>query len=249
MTKTVLQLVQDILVDINGDEVNSITDTVEAEQIANILKSSYEALVSSDTWPHTRRAIVLNAYSDSTKPNYMTLQDEVKELCAMNYNCIKAGETRKNYKPLTYLDTDKFLVKTNARDNTKSNVDVIIDPSGIELLIQNDKRPEYFTSFNDKDLIFDSYDSAVDSTLQESKFQAQGYIIPSFTVSDSFMPDIPPEAVSYLREETVSRVQLKLREFEDIKAEQSASTQKRTLSRKNWRVNGGTKYPNYGRKR
>jgi phage FluMu protein gp41 len=63
------------------------------------------------------------------------------------------------------------------------------------------------------------------------------------------MPDIPPEAVSYLREETVSRVQLKLREFEDIKAEQSASTQKRTLSRKNWRVNGGTKYPNYGRKR
>jgi hypothetical protein len=38
---TLLEIVQDVLNDMDSDEVNSISDTVEATQIANICRSVY----------------------------------------------------------------------------------------------------------------------------------------------------------------------------------------------------------------
>ena len=40
---TLLAMVQDILNDMDGDEVNSISDTVEAEQVAQIIKTTYDS--------------------------------------------------------------------------------------------------------------------------------------------------------------------------------------------------------------
>lgn len=249
MSKTVLELVQTILSDIDGDEVNSISDTEESEQVARIVKSTYESIVSHTTWPHTRRAVALTPRSDSNYPTHMVFNENVKELISVFYNKADLGETRKDYKEINWVDPDDFLRKTNVRNNDETTVDVIIDDSGIELLIRNDKAPEYFTSFDDVNLVFDSYDSAVDSTLQESKFQAQAYIVPTFTMSDSFEPDLPPDAFSLLQEEATSRAQYKLRQFQDVKAEQESTKQSRWLSRKAWRANGGIKYPSYGRSR
>lgn len=44
MRKTLLEMVQDILSEMDSDEVNSINDTVEAEQVATIIKNCYLAL-------------------------------------------------------------------------------------------------------------------------------------------------------------------------------------------------------------
>src|SRR5690606_20172822 len=139
--------------------------------------------------------------------------------------------------------------KLNARDNTSDNVDIIIDPSGIDLMISNNKAPEYYTSFDDLNLVFDSYDKEVDDSLQESKVQAQAYIIPQFTIADTFIPDLPPDAFAYLVEESISRCQLKMRQFQDVKSEAEAQKQSRWLSQSNFVVKGGIKFPNYGMKR
>lgn len=245
---TLLELVQDVLSDIDGDEVNSISDTEESDQVARIVKNTYNSIVSNSNWPHTRRAVALIPRSDNAFPTHMSAIDELKELISVRYNIVEFGSTRKNYRLLTYKDPDEFLNILNKRDNTKSNVDVIIDDSGIELLILTDKAPEYYTSFDDRGVVFDSYDSAVDSSLQASKTQAQGFIIPSFSLTDSFVPDLPPDAFAKLREESVSRAQFKLRQLQDFKSEQESQRQSRWLSRKNWIVEGGIKYPNYGRK-
>jgi hypothetical protein len=245
--KTLLEIVQDILSDMDGDEVNSISDTAESEQVASIVEKTYQNMMSNSVWPHTRRATALTPYSDSTKPTHMYLNDDVKELISVYYNVIKQGETRKSYQKIDYLEPDRFLQKINVRNNTKTNVDIITDPSGIELMILNDTAPKYYTSFDDVTLVFDAYDSEVDSTLQESKFQALGYIMPSFRKEDSFTPDLPPDAFSYLVEEATSRAQMKLREVQDVKSETESIKQGRWLSRKSWRTNGGIRFPNYGK--
>ena len=244
-----LEIVQEILTDISSDEVNSISDTEDSEQVAKHVRATYRALITQDKWPHTRRALTLNPRSDSAFPNYMIVKEDLKELISVYYNKAKVGEARKNYEELTYLDPDDFLMKLNKRDNTKANTDVIIDDSGIELLILNDKHPQWYTSFNDVDIVFDSYDSAVDSTLQTSKVQAQGWIIPEFRLEDTFVPDLPVDGFSLLIEESISRSQFKMRQMVDTKAEQESARQRRTQSQKNWTVSGGTRYPNYGRKR
>lgn len=243
-----LSIVQDILSDLNADEVNSITDTEDSEQVARIIKATYLAIVSKNNWPHTRRALTILARSNTDFPTHMLIKEELKELVSINYNKAKVGEVRKRYTPIKYLFPDEFLRKTNTRDNTSAEVDVVIDDSGIELLISNNKHPDYYTSFNDNDLVFDSYLSTVDSSLQVSKVQAQGFIIPEFLLEDSFVPDLPADAFSLLIEESTSRAQFKMRQFVDTKAEQESGRQRRTMSQKSWSVNSGNRFPNYGRR-
>ena len=246
--QTLLQIVQTILSDMDGDEVNSISDTEEASQVARIVKNNYLAMMSNTTWPHTRRALTVEARSDSNYPTYLGVKEELKELISIYYNTRKVDATRDNYTQLTFLEPDQFLHKTNQRDNSKANVVTTIDDSGIKLFILNDKAPEYYTSFNDVDIVLDSYDSLVDSTVQISKIQALGYIIPAFELVDSFIPDLPIDAFSLLIERSTSAAQFKLRQFQDVKSEQESTKQSRWMSRKSWTVNGGIRYPNYGKR-
>lgn len=247
--KTVLELVQDILFDLNSDEVNSINDTEDSEQVARHLRATYNAIINKDIWPHTLRALTLDARSDSNYPTHMIVQEDVRELVQVEYNASELGETRRRYKEVDFVDHEDFMRKTVNRNNDEDNVDVIVDDSGIELLIRNDKAPAFYTSFDDTNLIFDSYDSAVDSTLRVSKFRASGYILPEFLLEDTFVPDLPADAFSFLQEEATSRAQFKMRQIVDSKSEAESSRQRRMVSRRSWVAQRPNIYPNYGRRK
>lgn len=248
MAKTVLQYVQEILSDMDTDPVNSWDETVESEQVGVMLKSAYEALMSNRNWPHQKKAIQITPSGQVSLPTHMNLQEGVKELNFINYNKARLGETRKRYEPVKYRSEDDFLRLINTRDNDSDTVDIITDPTGVELLISNNVAPSYYTSFDDSTLVFDSYDSSVDSTLQQAKVQAQAYVMGSFQLDDDHIPDIPREAETALLEETKSRAMFRLKQVQDIKSEGEARRQQSWLSRKAWKVNGGVKYPNYGRR-
>jgi hypothetical protein len=247
MKMTLLDIVQDIENDIDGDEVSSINETTESQQIAQIVKSTYYAMMSNRNWPHLKRPVQVDASGDPALPTHMSLQQEITELVFLNYNKVKDGETRKRYEPIGWLEPDDFLVKLNRLNNDEDNVDIIIDPSGVELAIMNDRAPTHYTSFDDDMLVFNSYDSLVDTTLQSSKVQAHAYVAPQWSMQDDFIPDLPDEAFTALLEEAKSRASLKLNQQEDVKAEGESRRQQRWLSRKAWRAHGGIRYPNYGR--
>ena len=247
MKRTLLDMVQEIQSDLDLDEIESIDDTMESEQIVVILKSTYYAMMSNRDWPHLRRSIQIEPYSDVTKPTHMKIQDEIKELCFLNYNKANATDTRKKYSEVKYLQPDEFIHKTNQNDSSQANVTEVVDPGGIDLFVRNDTAPTYYTSFDDSTLIFDSYDSAVDSSLQESKVQAQAYVVPAWSSADDFIPDLPDDAFTALVEESKSKASLRLRQVADQKAEQESGRQNKWLARKARRVAGGIQYPNWGR--
>lgn len=246
---TLLAIVQEILSDMDSDVINSIDDTDEAGQVAQIVKSTYDAMISNRNWAHTKRILKVDVYSDNTKPTHLLVQDEIKEMISIFYDKKKLGETRLQYLEVDWLEPDDFLRFTNKRNNDDTNTMVVTDPSGVKLLIQNDKAPTYYTSFDDKTIVFDSYDSTVDNTIQTSKTQARAYVIPEFLISDDTIPDLPREAFSALIEEAKSKAMFKLKQMSDSKAEQESVRQQKWLSRKNWTVNGGIRFPNYGRNR
>jgi hypothetical protein len=246
--RSLLDMVQEIQNDLDLDEIESIDDTVESEQIVSILKSTYYAMMSNRDWPHLRRSIQIDGLGDTTKPTHMKLQDGIKEMCFINYNKIKNGETRKRYEEIEYLQPDHFLHKTNQRNNDDSDTVSVTDTGGIEILIKNDTPPQYYTSFDDEYLVFDSYDNTVDTTLQESKVQAMAYVMPEWNSSDTFIPDLPENAFTALVEEAKSRASFRLKQVTDQKAEQEAGRQNRWLARKARRVAGGIQYPDWGRK-
>lgn len=249
MKYTLLEIVQEILSDMDSDEVNSIDDTVESQQVASIVRSAYMAIMSNRNWAHLRKLVNLVNSTTPAQPTHMYLESPIKEMVYVNYNCVKPDQqNRRIYQTMKWLEPDAFLRRQNALNSDLANVDVIQDPTGIELLIRNDKNPEYFTSFDDNALVFDSYLSSVENTIQSSKVQACAYVMPTWTHLDDAVPDLPDEAFTLLIEEAKSRAMLRLKQVADQKSEQEARRQNQWLSRKQWRVNGGVKYPDYGRR-
>ena len=61
MQKTLLQIVQSILDEMDADNVNSIGDTIESIQVASIVRDCYEELLSNRNWPHMKQLIQLEA--------------------------------------------------------------------------------------------------------------------------------------------------------------------------------------------
>jgi hypothetical protein len=247
---TLLQIVQDILNDIDGDMVNSIDDTIESTQVAQIVQSTYFALMTVKNWPHLRRLIQLTPSTSLSLPTYMSLPEPITELVQVQYDCRQLSDgARAKYLHIKWREPEDFLLYTNNRISTAGNIITCIDPtSNATILIRNDIAPTFYTSFDDNTIIFDSYDSSIDNTLQQNKTQCIAYMQPTWVQSDSAIPNIPAEAFTLLLEEAKSRAAVKLRQLADNKAEQESERQRAWLSRKDWRVHGGIKFMNYGRK-
>jgi hypothetical protein len=244
--QTLLDLVQDILNDLDSDPVNSISDTEESEQVAAIVKSTYYEVIDSRDWPHLNRTITLSP-TGGTAITSFTLDDNFDTIDFVKYNKRKSTDTKDKYDEVDYLTPKEFIEHLNARNSSASDVSTITIDS-IKYYVKNDTAPTYWTTFDDEIIVMDSYDSAVDSNLQASKTQCWGRVTPTWTVSDTFVPDLPAKAFSYLLAESKSTSFNSLRQAANAKEEQKSNRQRLHLSREKWRVNGGMQFPNYGRK-
>jgi len=244
---TLLEIVQDILSDMDSDEVNSINDTVEAMQVANIVRSVYEHLIDNRDWPHLYEVFALTSSATSLRPTHMIIPDNIEEVEWFKYNKKKVTDVNDRYDYVKYKLPVDFMELVDQRNSSVDTVDVITDPTGITLNILNNIAPSYFTSFDNNTVVCDSYDSAVDDTLQSSKTKCHGKRLPVFTLTDTFVPDLPDHAFSMLLNEAKSTASMKLKQTPDQKAEQYAITGRRKMSQEAWKLKSGINYPNYGR--
>lgn len=247
MKKTLLTIVQDILNDMDCDEVNSIDDTIESQQVANIVRQCYEEIIANRNWPHLRKVITLDSSLDVARPTYFRMPERMKELEVFRYDKQKNGDTRNFYRDVKFLYPDQFLRFTSNRNSDNDNVLVVTDPSGVKLNIYTNSAPSYWTSFDDDYIICDSHDKEVDTTLQSSKTEVVAYLEPEWVHQNDAVPDLPSEAFAMLTEESKSTAFTVVKQTTSQKAEQKATRQRIWLSRKAWRAEGGVRYDNYGR--
>lgn len=247
MKKTLLDMTQDILSDMNSDEVSSITDTLESMQVAQIIKSTYEDLMSRKNWDHLRKLTQLDASTTTARPTHMKVEENIKEVVSLNYNKQNINQTSSRWDVVQYMLPDHFLQHINGRNADNTNTDEIEDVTGVKLLIKNDKAPTYYTSFDDEYIVFDSYDSEVDSTLQASKVQMLAYVLPTFTLTDTFVPDLPAEMFSTLLADAKSACFSRIKQMPEGKAEQQSRKGLSWASQRAFQVAGGWNFPNFGR--
>lgn len=234
MSKPILlEMVQDIMSALSFDEINSINDTSESLQIATVFKTVYSDLITNKDWDHLKRPLKLIPYSDSSKPTHMTLDEEINKLVegSVYYNKVKVGDARDTrWGKVDYISNDAFLRMTNSRNDELTNTDVIFDPTGVQILIKNDSAPTYFTSFDDVTWVFDSYDSAIDSTLQGSKMQAVAYFSDTLLIADETVANLPQKAFSLFYNQVLSTCSLLFDNKLNSKAEQEVGRQNRWLA-------------------
>lgn len=249
MKMTLLEIVQDILNDLESDEVNSIDDTAEAAQVAQIVKSCYMEWMSNREWSHLKRLIPLSHSGTPEKPTHILLPENIKELTYFAYESTRVeGTDEYSMNEVRYLYPDEFLRRVNSRGLHTQNVQTVTDFSGTKFVVRTNAAPSVWTSFDDKYLVCDSYDSSLDDALKASKIQAMAVVMPKWVHEDDAVPDLPAEAFAGLLAEAKSTAFFSLKQMVNEKAEQKAARQQRWLSRKNGRTGNKQRYPNYGRR-
>ena len=245
---TLLEITQDILSDMDSDEVNSISDTQESLQVAQIVKSTYYNIVDGKDFPFLYELFQLSTSGTVARPTHMSLPDTVIDLKWIKYDNKKNGETKNKLEKVTYKHPEDFLAITDVRNNDETYVQDVTDASGVSIHVYNERAPKYFTSFDDETLVFDAFDSGKETNLTNSSTQAYGKISVAFSLTDAFTPDLPVQMFTYLLSEAKSTCFATLKQMTNQKAEQVSVSQKRKMSQEAWRIKNGITFGNYGRK-
>lgn len=258
MKQTLLQMTQTLLRSIKGEEIDSITDTAEALAVADIIREVYYSMISTQDFPELGTVFNLTASGDNTKPVLMTVPDTIVAMDWLKYNRRTINDTKDVWTQLIYMELPDFLKRQALLNPTNTWVGTLsLTVNGSDtfsMYYRNDQSPMYFTSYNDKTLLFDGYDSAVSTTLEQVKTEGWGYVDPSWTVSDSFTPLLDSQQFDILLKDAKAMVWQELKSIENQGAVRSARFGRIKAEAKKHRVNYKnrgeyyTSYPNYGRK-
>lgn len=244
MKKSLLEIVKSMLNDTDSDDVNSISETVEALQFAHIVESVFNDIISTRSVPEHESLIKLTALSDSDFPTHFVLEDNQAKIEAIWYDT--STDSTFDYKRIHYETPMEFLQRVDRR-SSDSTVDVKDKTGGTNLRIYNDRSPTYYTSFDDEHIVMDAFNTSVDSTLQQSKVRAIGVTYPTFTISDDYVPDLDVSFFPYLIQESKSRAFAVYKGSINPKVEQTARRQKVHVQNDKHRTQAPLRKRNYGR--
>ena len=240
MKTTLLQIVQSILSDMDSEDVNSISDTVEAQQIGSVVEDTYYNIIADREIPEHNKLMTLTAMADSAKPTHFKYPTNTKHIDRVEYNV--GTVAKKDFAEVAFVDPVYFL------DNMdESGLLVETYDGNLDIFVGTTTAPSYYTSFDDEYVIMNSYDSAVDTTLQSSKIRAFGSVYPTFSQTDSFAPDLDNTLMPLLLAEAKSTCFSLFKGGSDPKVEQAARRLKSYVMNDQYK----TKRPNirnyYGR--
>ena len=245
---TVLEMVQNILGAMESDEVNSIGDTVDALLTAEELRTTYYELFASRVIPSNERLRTLEALSNPDYPNYLKIPESVQSV-----DNIKYQDEDGRYQDVRYLCPEDFLNRTTKYELNEPYLVVndITNPA-IGLNIRIDKTPQFWTTFDNRHLIFDGYNAEVDTTLQESKSLCHAMELPNFELTDDFVPDIDTVLFPLLLAEAKKACFINQKGVSNANEERRARRQLVRTQNDLWRADQRRPYnrvPDYGRRR
>lgn len=231
MRRTLLDLTQSILSALDSDEVNSISDTTESLQVAEVIRTAYFNIVARTNLPEHKQVFQLDASLAADLPCLMYRPSSVNRIDWIKYQDESKDD---QYTYVTMVPVEQFLDMTANLDVDQSNVDTMtlaIGGESFDFKYQKDRQPTYCTVIKDKYIIFDAFNYTYDTTLQKSKTMCFGEILPTFTMSDSFIPDLDDQEFPLLLNEAKSLAFLELKQMEHPKAEKEARRQWNNLQR------------------
>jgi hypothetical protein len=234
---TLLEMTQDILSALDGDEVNSVGDTVEALQVATTIKQCYYDICATLDIPSKMALMQLEPTNDTGRPNYLRLPDTIRDIEWLRYN--------KN--TVFYMTPEEFVTRNVPKEYIE-----VTDFNGIIFQIGVSQDPKYWTTFDNEYVCFDSYNMDEDATLQSSKSLCWGQTDRLFEITDNFVPDLDATQFPLLMAEAIATCFVNQKQITNNKAEATARRQLVRGQNDRWRLGQRKPYnrtPDYGRRR
>jgi hypothetical protein len=230
---TLLDMTQSILSAMDSDAVSTIDETVEAVQVADLVKEAYFELLSQRDWPFLFELGELIALADLNNPTKMKMVDTWNKIKWIRYDRAE----------VEYLSPADFTAMIDQRTPQLN----VVNSLGFGL----NRNPTYWTSYDDEHIIFDSYNSTVESTLSQSKTKVYAALAPTWVHDDTFTPNIPEKFFPTLIAEAKAQSFINLKQQQNNREELKARRGRMTMRNEAWRNEYGettyNKKVNYGR--
>jgi hypothetical protein len=199
---TLIDAVQAILSDADGDEVSSIMDTVESEQCARVIQDVFYQIVDLHDLEHIKTLSRLDATTSST-PNVMTRPEGYHSIEWVQYDTKNAASDPQSYNFIQYVEPDDFLSRIQGRNVSDTTVTAVTLSTGVILPIRNDTAPSFYTVMDtgSDELVFDAYDSVIEANLQQSKSIIYGIQRPTLSLADASTFTVPRHLESLILRE------------------------------------------------
>jgi|CXWL01.1.fsa_nt_gi hypothetical protein len=253
MRYTLNEMTSAILRSLESDQINSITDTEEALAVAELIRETFYDMSVELNLPEHETLFQLNASGDNTKPCLMSAPTNVTKIRDVKYDKRETGDVYPDYKSVEYIGFGDFLSRTQSlrEDETGvSSMTVTHNGETFTFLFRTNKHPSFYTTADDQQLLFDSYDSAIDTTLQKSKTLCSGNTYQVFSLTDTFVPDLDPTQFPLLLQKAKVRAHFEFKQTLNQEANGEARRQKvivQERKRKTEDVAEVFKHARYGR--
>ncbi len=356
MKFTLLDMTQNILSAMSSDEVNSISDTTESMQVAQIIKNKYYDIVARGELPEHQELFQLDPSTDGSTPVLMFVPDGVSKIESIRYfntntgilgqtyghgvntdlpiddtgwmatstSSVSVGKGTKTfiinddmlsikvgdfmiatagpslmygtvadytdytlevnitnkigagtydtwviyqntngsappgYQNVTILPVEEFLDHVNRFNPTEETVSSFVftdsynsTSNNFTFYYKTNQQPQFCTVISNYWVIFDCYDATQDVTIQASKTECWGQVIPEFTMVDDFYPDLDDQQFALLLNEAKSLAFFELKQQTHTKADQEIRRQWSSVQKNKSVVNRPTYFdqiPSFGRR-
>lgn len=220
---TLLEMVQNIASALETDEVNSITDTTESLQIAEVIKETFYEQFNNITIPEHQKLFKLESVSDLTRPNYLRIPTNVNKIEWIKYQDFQSGGWSRKLK---YMNPEEFFERQFLFLDDDPALTLVTDGSGIQYYVQNNTTPQWFTILEDQYVVTNGYDRLIEDTVQGVHSVAFGTFGFEFLMEDDFIPPIDATLFPLLLAESKSVCFVNLKQIASSKEEQRARRQR-----------------------
>jgi len=197
---TLIEIVQLILSDSDGDEVNNVSDTIESAQCAEVIRSEFTIIADEFDLKMQETMTQLTATSTST-PTRMDRPEGFHSIETCWYDKRITAGADPNFQEVLWMDPERFLAMSFSLNASDSEVETLtLADSGHTLNFRNDRAPTYYTILEGYDEIyFDAYDTDLETNLQASKSLVKGVQRPTLALTNGATPDLPENLMVLLK--------------------------------------------------
>ncbi len=221
--KTLLKIVQLIGERIGTDEIDTLGETIEVDEIVSILEMTYDEILDRRDWEFLRdRTLRMKAREVAdTKIFNLAIPSTVTKL-----QCVKYIDDNGKFPELEYVTPCQFIERLDGRNPLEDNVTGIANDDGVILQIITDQPPTFYTSFDEDNLTFDAYDSVRGTGTQAGDSLILANVKPAMDFTDPTAKfPIPERMQTLLINEAMATAGVALRQVQDPRAERIARRQ------------------------
>lgn len=181
---TVLEMTQTILEKMDSDEINSIFDTPESIAVAGEVRDTYWSWLAGLEDRQRKELIRLESLGDDQFFNQLKVPDNVVVAETVRYKIDHEWHT------IPYVDPKVFLENSYNRSSHYTEVRAGKGNRAASLRVGTNEDPSCYTTFDNDIFIFDSVNTNIENTLQESKSGCWASVFPEFRLEDTFVPEL-----------------------------------------------------------